>query len=149
MLDDALMLVGTRLEMRSITLIKRIDDDVPMVSGSTMRLEQVFINLIQNSIDAIDSMRDGVIDIHIHCHNDHVAIELTDNGCGMTPDVKARLFEPFFTTKEPGRGTGLGLSIIYGIVEEHHGSITCETEPEKGTKFIILIPQLLKTMKQT
>jgi signal transduction histidine kinase len=69
-----------------------------------------------------------------------VRIEIRDNGPGMPPEVKSRVFDPFFTTKDVGKGTGLGLSISHGIVERHGGSMTVESEPGRGTLFVIELP---------
>jgi len=68
-------------------------------------------------------------------------IKISDNGIGMTPEVKARIFDPFFTTKDVGEGTGLGLSIVYKIIESHKGTIEVESEPGAGTEFTIKLPK--------
>ena len=77
-------------------------------------------------------------------HPEHITIEITDTGVGMSLELRQRIFEPFFTTKDVGEGTGLGLSIVFGIIEDHHGSIDVESEPGKGTKFIITLPKDLE-----
>ncbi|HVV54775.1 MAG TPA: ATP-binding protein, partial [Mucilaginibacter sp.] len=77
-------------------------------------------------------------------HPDHINITISDSGTGISPGVKQRIFEPFFTTKGVGEGTGLGLSIVFGIIEDHHGTIDVESEPGKGTTFIITLPKNLE-----
>ena len=71
---------------------------------------------------------------------DHILVTISDTGCGMPEEVKARIFEPFFTTKEPGKGTGLGLSISHDIIKKHAGEISVESVPGRGTTFVIRLP---------
>ncbi|MBI3392148.1 MAG: PAS domain S-box protein [Nitrospirae bacterium] len=119
----------------------RVEKDfqpVPRVLGYGPQLNQVFLNLLINSAQAID--KDGVIRVGTRAAGDAVTVTISDNGCGMPAHVKARIFEPFFTTKPPGKGTGLGLSITYGIIEKHGGRIEVESEPGRGTAFSITLP---------
>ncbi len=137
----------------TIELIKEYGK-LPQVECYAGQLNQVFMNIIANAIDAIeDSFRTGYLKVHkddgiikikteISDHNS-VIIRISDNGKGMSEEVKNRLFDPFFTTKPVGKGTGLGLSISYSIVvEKHGGNINCESEIGKGTEFVIEIPIL-------
>ncbi|MDP1172111.1 sensor histidine kinase, partial [Klebsiella pneumoniae] len=71
-------------------------------------------------------------------------ITVTDTGTGMSPGVLARVFEPFFTTKETGKGTGLGLSMVYGFVQQSGGTITVNSNPDQGTRFVITLPEIVK-----
>lgn len=102
------------------------------------KLNQVFLNILTNSIQAIEG--DGEILIQTIKSAIGIKIIIKDNGQGMTPEVKRQIFDPFFTTKDVGEGTGLGLSISYGIIEQHHGNIDVISEPGKGTEFIISLP---------
>ena len=116
------------------------DDEVLLDEG---QMTQVFVNLLNNSIDAVKSQ--GEIDFSAAVEDNSVVFKVADNGTGINPDSQKRLFEPFFSTKEMGKGTGLGLAICYGIVKMHNGSIAVETnaDPEKGstfTRFIIKLP---------
>ncbi|MEO0471611.1 MAG: ATP-binding protein, partial [Bacteroidota bacterium] len=118
------------------------------------KLNQVFMNLISNGIQAIGHKRaladtpsdyEGKITIRTElCSNEGrgktACIEIKDNGIGMEKQVSQRIFEPFFTTKDVGSGIGLGLSITFGIIEQHQGNIEVESEPGKGSTFRILIP---------
>jgi two-component system NtrC family sensor kinase len=96
------------------------------------------MNLLVNAAHAID--KQGEITIDTRHENGEVFIVISDTGCGIPPENLGRIFEPFFTTKESGKGTGLGLSISYDIVKRHHGEITVESTPGKGTTFTVRIP---------
>ena len=102
------------------------------------KLNQVIMNILTNSIQAIDG--NGEIFIQTVSSAIGIKIVIKDSGKGMTSEVKQHIFEPFFTTKEVGKGTGLGLSISYGIIEQHNGNIDVISEPGKGTEFIISLP---------
>lgn len=101
-------------------------------------INQVFLNILQNAVDAIDGA--GEITIRTRAENDRVIISLKDNGPGIPEDVQLKIFDPFFTTKEIGKGTGLGLSISHGIIEQHAGSIAINTEAGQFTEFVISLP---------
>jgi signal transduction histidine kinase len=118
---------------------------LPTIECYGGQLNQVFMNLLSNAIDALEDMPDhlGCITIRTRVNADRsgIIIQITDNGPGMSQEVKAQLFDPFFTTKPLGKGTGLGLSISHQIVVEKHGGILkCESALGKGTEFWIEIP---------
>ncbi|WP_193771338.1 ATP-binding protein [Candidatus Magnetaquicoccus inordinatus] len=140
--NKTLLFLGERIRLRNITLEKNFADDVPAIAGNMTRLEQIFINFFQNAIHALANRDEATITITIKYlpENQKVQVQFTDNGMGMEPEVRKKIFEPFFTTKGIGEGTGLGLSIVYGIVQEHGGSITCISEPGIGTTFALLFP---------
>ena len=142
-LEKTLMLLGERMRLRNIKLVCANDSRLPMVWGNSGQIGQVFINLFQNSIDALQDERENAeikVNIGELPEKEAVQIKFDDNGSGMEESVREKVFEPFFTTKEVGKGTGLGLSIVYGIIKEHNGEITCESQINKGTSFTILIP---------
>ena len=103
-----------------------------------MQLQQIFLNIINNAIDAID--KDGEITIMSHMLAGDVRVVIQDNGPGIAPDILPHIFEPFYTTKETGKGTGLGLSITYGLVKKLGGEITVHSRVGQGTAFTITIP---------
>lgn len=141
--NNSLLLMGERIHLKNINLLRHIEPDLPMLSGNSTRLEQLFINLLQNSIDALPiETTDAMIKITMFTseEKDSIVIKCSDNGMGIEQKNLERIFEPFFTTKEIGKGTGIGLSIVYGIVQEHNGVITCESETKKGTTFTITLP---------
>lgn len=128
--------------------------DEAAVLGNQTQLHQVLVNIINNSVDAMDG--EGTIDIHMsHVRADYpllrqfpdikaqnyCKIEISDTGHGMDQPTMERIFEPFFTTKEVGKGTGLGLSIVHSIIKEHQGEITVTSQLGHGAKFMILLPE--------
>ncbi|MBF0184985.1 MAG: transporter substrate-binding domain-containing protein [Magnetococcales bacterium] len=141
--DKTLLFLGERIRLRNIALEKNYAEGVPKIAGNMTRLEQIFINFFQNAIHALANRERATITITIkHLPESHkVQVQFTDNGMGMEPEVRKKIFEPFFTTKGIGEGTGLGLSIVYGIVQEHGGSINCISEPGIGTTFALLFPE--------
>jgi signal transduction histidine kinase len=109
-----------------------------MVNCFSGKINQVFMNIIANAIDA--STEKGKVIITTKIENDNAIILIEDNGMGMSEETQAKIFDPFFTTKDVGSGTGLGLSITYGIIESHNGKIDVKSEVGKGTEFIITLP---------
>lgn len=125
--------------------------ELPMVECLAGKINQVFMNIINNAVhalaDNLDKISDPIITIRTRSLNDHVKIEIEDNGPGMPEHVRQRIFEPFFTTKPVGKGTGLGLSIVYSIIENHKGTLEVVTEEGQGTSFIISLPIYQNTPK--
>ncbi len=123
---------------------------LPQVECYAGKVNQVFMNLLTNAGQAVaerHAPERGVITIRSLVQDDHAVITISDNGVGMTEEVRNRIFEPFFTTKDVGEGTGLGLSIAYSIIEKHHGRITVNSRPGEGTEFTIELP-LTQPMEQ-
>ncbi len=141
--QNTLLLLGERVRMRNIKMVQNIEQNLPTIFGNLIQLEQVFINLFQNAIDAF-TKQSKEAEIYVNMkqseNRESVIIKVRDNGIGMEDEVRNKIFEPFFTTKEVGKGTGLGLSIVYGIIQEHNGTITCDSKIEKGTTFTIELP---------
>ena len=140
-LNDGLesTLVLARHELKNFT-VKKSFGDIPLVTCSPSQINQVFLNLINNAAQAIESGR-GVITLITRRHDaDHVAVEVQDNGKGIPAEVLPRIFDPFFTTKDVGKGTGLGLSVVYKIVEQHGGTISVDSAVGVGTKFTVVLP---------
>ncbi|HIK11988.1 MAG TPA: PAS domain S-box protein [Oscillatoriaceae cyanobacterium M33_DOE_052] len=161
-IDSTLQILQSRLNgkgaARDIQLIKEYGD-VPPVECYAGQLNQVFMNILSNAIDAIDSLAPASFSEHnaemgsgeleqrvirirtFSDRTDTVTIRIADSGPGMTDEVRQRVFDPFFTTKPVGKGTGLGLSISYQIVvEKHGGQLQCYSVPHQGTEFVIEIP---------
>jgi signal transduction histidine kinase len=113
-------------------------------------LQQVFLNIIINAeFFMIDAHGGGTLVITTEKAGNTVRASFADDGPGISVENKGHLFDPFFTTKEIGRGTGLGLSISYGIVAEHGGTLSAESEPGKGATFIVVLPALKPRKKKT
>ncbi|MBN1173677.1 MAG: PAS domain S-box protein [Micromonosporaceae bacterium] len=119
-----------------------LDHDLPNVLGYPSEFNQVILNLLVNAAHAVaDRGHRGRIQVKTWSDEEAVFVSVTDDGCGMTAETRARIFDPFFTTKEVGRGTGQGLTIVYNVVvEKHHGTINVESTPGAGTTFTIRIP---------
>jgi signal transduction histidine kinase len=135
-LDSTLILLHNKLKNK-ITVHKEYGN-LPKIECLPSKLNQVFMNILTNSIQAIQDKGD----IFVQTVSSSIVIKviIRDTGAGMSKEVKERIFEPFFTTKDVGKGTGLGLSISYGIIEQHQGNMDVLSEPGKGTEFIITLP---------
>jgi signal transduction histidine kinase len=160
-IDSTLTILNYRLkakpEQPNIEVVKQYGD-LPLIECYTGRLNQVFMNILSNAIDALDEynqqrsfeeiiQQPSRIEIRTQViADDWVSIHIADNGPGMSEAVKAKLFNPFFTTKPIGKGTGLGLSISQQIiVEQHCGSLSCQSILGQGTEFVITIPMKQKS----
>ncbi len=111
---------------------------LPPIRCFASQMNQVFMNLLANAVQAIDG--DGTVTITTRCEDNKAIVEIRDTGCGIPEEVLSKIFEPFFTTKDVGVGTGLGLSISYGIMQQHGGQIGAESEVGKGTTFRVELP---------
>lgn len=135
-LESTLTILNSAMGNR-IELIRDYGE-VPPIRCQITKLNQVFLNLINNAIQAIEG--EGKIQIQTRQIDEQIRIRICDTGKGMSESVRKRIFEPFFTTKEIGAGTGLGLSISYGIIEQHKGTIHARSREEKGTTLEIWLP---------
>lgn len=118
--------------------IKKEYDDLPLVECFLGQLNQVFMNLLMNAVQAIEG--EGTITITTMKNGNNVLLTFRDTGKGIDATSQAKIFDPFFSTKDVGKGTGLGLSISYGIIQKHGGSIKVSSEPDKGTQFVVTLP---------
>ncbi|MEM6755106.1 MAG: ATP-binding protein, partial [Cyanobacteria bacterium P01_C01_bin.38] len=157
-IDATLMILHNRLKAKSthpeIEIIKEYSS-LPLIECYPGQLNQVFMNILANAIDALDdyNSKSTIEEIRLNPNyikitteliaNKQIRISICDNGIGIPEKIKSKLFDPFFTTKEVGKGTGLGLSISYQIiVEKHRGKLFCNSTPGKGTEFVIEIPMV-------
>jgi signal transduction histidine kinase len=155
-IDGALLILQHRFQASGILLTRQYSE-LPIVECFAGQLNQVFMSLIGNAIEAIETrlQQDAALDkpaiepaITIQTQvldTDLIQIAIQDNGCGIDPTLRSKLFDPFFTTKPVGKGTGLGLSISYQIVQQHGGKLWCQSELNQGTTFYITIPRSPKT----
>jgi signal transduction histidine kinase len=135
-LENTLIILRAKLK-HGITVVRDYQEDLPEIEAYGSELNQVWTNILDNAIDAMDG--EGEVRIRAFQRDSDVVVELCDNGPGMPPDVRDRIFEPFYTTKEPGHGTGLGLHISHNIVVRHQGRITVRSRPGE-TCFEISLP---------
>lgn len=134
-IDVVLTLYHNQLK-HGIEVLKHYER-IPVISCYPDELNQVWTNLIQNAIQAMNGQ--GTLEIGVSQENSHVVVQVTDSGCGIPKEIRGRIFQPFFTTKPTGEGSGLGLDIVQKIIDKHHGRIELESQPGK-TSFRILLP---------
>ncbi|MFZ0787100.1 MAG: ATP-binding protein [Candidatus Acidiferrales bacterium] len=141
-LEDTLVLREYDMKLSNIVIRREFDPNLPTTGGDFHQLQQVFLNILNNAVDAIQEKGgSGEIWIHTEAIGNRLRVEFTDNGPGVqNPN---RIFDPFYTTKAVGKGTGLGLSICYGIVKEHGGEIQVRNSPPRGATFTITLPLLV------
>jgi two-component system NtrC family sensor kinase len=140
-LEETLVLREYDMKLNNIAIHREFDADLPLTSGDFHQLEQVFLNILNNAVDAIrEKGGPGEIWIRTEVAGERLLVEFTDNGPGVSHPH--RIFDPFYTTKPVGKGTGLGLSICYGIVKEHGGEIQVRNSPPRGATFTITLPLL-------
>jgi two-component system NtrC family sensor kinase len=138
-LEDTLALRDYDLRMSNIRVHLNLAPDLPVMSADPHQLQQVFLNMVNNAVDAIlESSTDGDLWVTTRSDKTRVFVEFTDSGPGV--QEASRVFDPFYTTKPVGKGTGLGLSICYGIVTEHGGTIRVRNLPHRGASFTIELP---------
>ena len=138
-LQDTLALRDYDLRMSNVRVHFDLSPDLPTTAADPHQLQQVFLNLVNNAVDAIlENSDDGDLWVHTEAKDDRLFIEFTDNGPGVKD--ASRVFDPFYTTKPVGKGTGLGLSICYGIITEHGGTIRVRNVQPRGASFTIELP---------
>lgn len=126
-------------DKRNIRLVYKLADGLPLIAGSADRLQQLFLNLINNSLDAMPAGGElrvcTAIEVGTNGKSHLVTVDFADTGLGMTPEIVSHIFDPLYTTKQRGQGTGLGLVIVSQIISEHGATIAVESEPGQGTRF--------------
>jgi len=115
-----------------------LDPEEPIVLADHFQMEQLFLNLVLNAIQAMPS--GGTLTLRTRTHSSRVVAEVADTGNGIPEALRERIFDPFFTTREVGQGTGLGLSVSYSIVKAHGGGIEVDSAPGKGSRFRVWLP---------
>jgi two-component system, NtrC family, sensor kinase len=146
-IDSTLLILQHRLKAKPESpeiIVIRDYDELPLVECYPGQLNQAFMNILANAIDALEEVKENPSCIRIRTSRvgaESVQIAFADNGSGMREQVRQQIFNPFFTTKPPGKGTGMGMSISYQIItERHNGKLECFSTPEEGTEFTIQIP---------
>lgn len=150
LLQQIITVVEHTFRMEHISLESHFTEPLPPLLADSEKLEQVFLNLLNNANDAIGSAGKITLSTSYDADRDEIVVSVADNGPGIPEAIRNRIFDPFFTTKEVGKGTGLGLSVTFGIIQDHGGTIlvdsqteaasTTEDERQRGTTFILRFP---------
>jgi two-component system NtrC family sensor kinase len=144
-LNETITFLDSYARTNNITIEKNLMPDLPIIASNHSELQQVFLNLLTNAVDAIG--KDGKIYLTSRRIDSEIAVSVRDNGPGIPKEYQSRIFEPFVTTKQPGKGTGLGLSVTYTIVRNMGGTIALDSEEGKGTTFTVKLPIVVPDKK--
>lgn len=150
-LQSTIDLLAYELRTHRVQVTMNLDTHLPLIMVDPQQLQQVFVNLLNNALQAMAEVDGGTIQLTTTMGRSQflqesmkpspvVRVACKDNGPGISPELQTRIFDPFFTTKEPGKGTGLGLSVCHGIINEHKGHIWVESDPGHGATFFIELP---------
>jgi len=139
-MEQCLSFVENQALFLNIDITKNFQEDLPMMVLDASQIERVIMNMIINAAEAMEGEGDLILTTRSVQQNNFVEIEFRDTGPGISGENIEKIFDPFFTTKDVGHGTGLGLAISFGVVKAHNGTITVESEPGKGTIFIVRLP---------
>src|SRR5208283_3943779 len=147
-IDKSLSITNHHFEINEISTVTKLEAKDPNFIGNANQIVQVLIALFMNAVEAMP--RGGALTVATQdvFGPDALRISVSDNGKGIPQEIRSSIFEPFFTTKEDGHSVGLGLSIVYGIMMRHQGKIEVESEPGRGTTFILTLPREMKTEKE-
>jgi two-component system NtrC family sensor kinase len=144
LIRQSLRLVQHKIDLMNLQTLLRLDEALPQVFCDAQLIRQALVALFLNACEAMPA-GEGILEIQTQqwVEKSDVEVTIRDNGVGMDEETQKHIFEPFFTTKEQGKGVGLGLAVVYGIVQQHSGTIEVQSSPGKGTAFLIRLP--LKT----
>jgi two-component system, NtrC family, sensor kinase len=137
-IQNLLKLIKGQKEFKNITIVENYKEGLLPIRADKNQLQQVFLNLLLNAGEAIAGP--GKITITTFSEEEYVIVRISDTGCGISEDDLNKIFDPFFTTKPVGKGTGLGLSVSYGIIQQHGGTIKCDSILGEGTTFLVILP---------
>ena len=134
-LRDTIKVLASKAKAKGAAITLDVEPDLPRVCASSGELNQVWLNLIDNALDAVGES--GKIDVSVRRELDHVVVRVVDDGPGIPPEVEAQIFDPFFTTKPPGQGIGLGLEVTRRLVRRYRGDIAVKSRPGR-TEFRVM-----------
>ena len=137
-LNQTIRLLQNYARINNIEIRTDLSPELPIIASDQAQLQQVFLNLISNAIDAIE--KNGLVQVLSRLNESRIVVEIIDDGSGIPVDQQKKVFDPFFTTKLVGKGTGLGLWVSYNIIERMGGTITLSSEAGKGSTFVVEIP---------
>jgi signal transduction histidine kinase len=138
-LQNTLTILQYKIRKNNVEIVQHFDTTLPLITARVGELNQVWTNLLDNALDAMEVNHKGTLEIKTALDSDCIKVTIIDNGPGIPADLKSKIFDPFFTTKDVGKGTGLGLDIVNHIVRQHRGTIKVESEPGR-TAFIVYFP---------
>lgn len=141
-IENTLTLLGFKLREKNIEVNKKFYEAMPDVPAYVGELNQVWTNLVDNAIFALD--KNGTLNIETSLDDKNMTVNIIDNGKGIPNEIISRIFDPFFTTKKVGEGTGIGLDLVNRIVKKHNGTVKVTSEPGR-TSFSVCIPVLQKS----
>jgi PAS domain S-box-containing protein len=141
LIDRVYRLLKYRIEKDNVFFEMKQDEDVPGIRVNESGMQQVFLNLISNALDAVHGCGEKRVEVRVKQRHNGIAVSVRDTGAGIDPKHRERIFDPFYTTKPVGKGTGLGLSVSRSIVEAHGGVIKCDANLETGTCFHVFLPR--------
>jgi len=144
-IGEVVGLLESHAGANNITIQTHFQEALPIIASDQSQLQQVFMNLMNNAIDAIG--KDGRIEVRTRTHEDMIEVAIEDDGPGIPKAVQNKVFDPFFTTKRNSKGTGLGLSITYSIIEKMGGGIRFESQESGGTTFLVNLPIVIPDKK--
>jgi two-component system NtrC family sensor kinase len=141
LIDQALILNSNLLMINHVRVIKDLEHNLPLVSGSEDQIKQVCMNLISNAIESMAGKEKKRLTIKTvsKTKENAIGLEIIDTGMGIPKEMMPKIFDPFFTTKKRGKGVGLGLSVVYGILKEHGGNVYVDSALGKGTRFAVIL----------
>ena len=142
LIEKTLLLNANLLKINNIKVKKHLSQNLPEFVGSEDHLQQVFVNIISNAVEAMEPAGGGSFSVATKSSSKRklITVSFKDSGPGISKDRKSAIFEPFFTTKRKGKGVGLGLSVAYGIVQDHGGSIRVISKEGEGATFTVELP---------
>jgi len=135
------------MKIHSVKVERDFQRGLPKIVASEDQLQQVVMNMISNAVEAMEAKGGGTIMVGTRLAGEKVILSFGDTGMGIESSSISKVFEPFFTTKKKGKGVGLGLSVVYGIIQDHGGSIQVKSRKDKGTVFTIELPLERKSEK--
>jgi signal transduction histidine kinase len=136
---NTLTMLGYKLKKGNVQLVEEYDTTLPKVEAYVGELNQIWTNLIDNALDAMEVNNKGKLEIKTRRGKQSIEVAIADDGPGIPEEIKNKIFDPFFTTKEIGKGTGLGLDVVSRIVRQHGGSVKVNSTPGR-TSFVICFP---------
>ena len=149
LIDQVLLLNSNLMKINRVRVVEDLEHNLPLIQGSEDQIKQVIMNLISNAVESMagGQVRHLTVKTFAKPEDKAVGFVVKDTGPGIPKDTISKIFEPFFTTKKKGKGVGLGLSVVYGIINEHGGSLYVDSEPGKGTRFSITLYRELPRKK--